>query len=278
MTPFGKKQTHERLREVVRVREVSLNDIGPKFEQHAAGSLVIDQEVQRPLTPSRARKIAREFDPTLVGVFLVSEREDGKKVLIDGQHRHAAINELGLGDMLVPCEVHRGLGLKQEAALFAGRNDAQKPNPFDRFDKGLLAQNPQCVRIAETLDRYGLRVARGKTTNGVCAVMALYSLDNYSGDVLDRTVRIIRFAWSLDPDAFDGHILRAVGLIIKKFDENVNDDRMIERLRKGIGEPTNLISMARKPARGRSKAHVMAEEIITQYNMRLSDRNKLGAI
>lgn len=259
--------------------QLGTSDVGPKFERIRAGELSIDPKVQRKLTPGRSRKIAREFDPIKLGVFLVSRRSDGSLIVIDGQHRLAAINELAMSDLPVNCEVYEKLAIHEEASLFTGRNDSQKPSPFDRFDKGLIARDPQCVRINSTLANHQFKVTAGKTTNGVCAVNALIALDNYGGDILDRTIRIVRAAWPMDADAVEGNILRAVGLVLSKYPDAVDDNRMKERLQKTIGTPAYLLSQVKRRSNvGRSKAQIMGEEIIAAYNQRLSAKNKLGAL
>lgn len=257
--------------------EVFLSGSAPSFEKVKAGVLSIDPLVQRKLSPSRARRIAKEFNPLIVGTLLVSKRADGKQVVIDGQHRLSAINELGYSEMLVQCEVHEGLTIEDEAALFNGRNDAQKPGPFDRFDKGVLSKDETCLRIKDVLSAHGLRVVRGRTVNGVCAVNALVQIDGYGNDVLTRTLAVARSAWPMDLDSTEGNVLKAIALVINKYPETVNDSRLVEKLTKTIGKPSHLLGVAKSRSTiGSSKAQIMAEEIIAAYNQRLSSKTKLA--
>jgi hypothetical protein len=96
--------------------------------------LRIDPTINRPLNRQRVHTIAEKFDPDAIGVLTVSVRPDGTYLLLDGQHRLAALRQAGWdGQQKVPCDLRHGLSQVQEVALFVKLNNTAKPKYIHRF-------------------------------------------------------------------------------------------------------------------------------------------------
>ena len=96
------------------------------------------------------------FNPKLLGVLTASEREDGERVLIDGQHRLATVMEVE-AITYVNCLMFRGLTPQDEARMFVELNDECKhTNQKDRWKAMLAAENIDYIAANECLTRHGI--------------------------------------------------------------------------------------------------------------------------
>src|SRR5262245_7968887 len=86
-----------------------------RFAMVPLDRLFIDADYQRPLT-SFVEEVTRDYDPAKVGTLLVSERDDGRYAVFDGQTRMEAMKRNGEPD--APCLVYSGLTEAEEAQLF----------------------------------------------------------------------------------------------------------------------------------------------------------------
>src|SRR5256885_16921269 len=100
----------------------------------------------------------KAFDPDLLGVPDVSQRDDGTYIVLDGQHRREILMQIGWGDKKVQCRVYHGLTIDQEARIFLGRNDSRKPSPVARFLAAGQAYKPEAVAINAIVEHIGWRV------------------------------------------------------------------------------------------------------------------------
>src|SRR3954470_15881352 len=98
----------------------------PLFTHIQIGELVTDQTVQRSLDMRRVNEIVRTFHVEAVGTWTISEREDGTKHTIDGQHRTAALKVKGYDDDYeVPALLYTGLSRADEARMFREHNNTK---------------------------------------------------------------------------------------------------------------------------------------------------------
>lgn len=76
---------------------------------------------QRPVVPSRLRKLTQRFDPAMMGEILAVREDDGSLTVLDGQHRVELAK--ALGQPSVKAEVLTGVSDADRGRLFLGRND-----------------------------------------------------------------------------------------------------------------------------------------------------------
>lgn len=203
-----------------------------------------DPTYQRPIDQQRVRRMGREFDPDALGTIEVSRRPDGQYFIIDGQHRIAALFEIGWADQKVPCLVHYNLSIKEEAKIFRLRNNAVKPNSFSMFRAELAEGGAEAADIDKTVRRCGLEVAVGGSKGNVQAVSALRKVYNNTGGlVLERTLRCITTAWGRDSSNFQADLLVSIGLVLKRYGTSLDRDRLAAVL--ATTTPINLLASAR---------------------------------
>jgi hypothetical protein len=172
---------------------------------------LITGEYQRNLRPVRVKKLARNFDPRLCGVLLVTER-NGNIYLIDGQHRAAAAIAAGRNDVPIPCLVVDASTYEEEAELFIAANNRSTTVPVttgEIFHARVEAGDPTAIevlRIAEEVGLYlDLHMRRDSTLDGaVRAIATLVRIYRVGGpehlrDVLETITRAFgnrRSAWT----------------------------------------------------------------------------------
>lgn len=240
--------------------------------------LQIDRRVQRKvINKGHANKIAREFDPAGFRYLTVSRRDNGSYVVVDGQHRMAALRILGHDDgTLVPCDVRQGLNLQQEAALFRLLNTMKKPGALDGFLVRVVEGDPVANDITRIAANAGWEI--GTTNPGhIAAVDALESV--YSGrglrrctkgpkpEALKATLQIISIAWGTDARGPVAVILKGIGAVCRR-DEGALDVRsMGDKLARFPGGPAGLIGKAKSFSVGTTNiSSAVSFTVVQLYN------------
>src|SRR5215467_8022823 len=123
------------------------------------GRLKVDHSYQRQLDDGWVERLAANWRPDFAGVLLVSSRDNGEMVVLDGQHRLAAVRTLLARHAEISeslwAEVYFNLSVEGEASIFMGRNNQKSVHIIDRFRARVRAGEPTAVRIADTLKRHG---------------------------------------------------------------------------------------------------------------------------
>lgn len=248
----------------------------PIIEMLAPNDLRIDARPQRPFDEAHANRIARKFDPTLVGLLQVSRRPEGYYV-IDGQHRRAAAIMVERGDVPLPCYVVDGLAVADEAHRFVGINaTAKKPHTLDTFRVRVVAEDPAAVEITNILDAAGLRLevsGLDGTITAIAAVEAVYfgrgtkKLGEPNPELLIDVLAVLGDAWGKDRDAYDSTIIKAMGVLLGRHGGRINKERLAHLLAKS-GTAAQLIGRAKSLGDAtRKSAPVAAVQVMTEiYN------------
>jgi hypothetical protein len=189
-----------------------------------ANELSIDLRVQRELDYRRVSKVAANWNDLMVGVLTVSERADGTKVVLDGQTRLMALR-LVCGDpetnSPVLVQVHTGLTLQEEAAIFLEHNDRKSVTPLDRFRIALVAQEQWALDIADIAAVHGWYVqgapvpeevfGKARRFSAITAAEKIYKLDE--GESLNRVFDTIVNAWPKESGTVGTETLNGFGLM-----------------------------------------------------------------
>lgn len=106
------------------MNKIDASILHPDAEYLSAFDLRLDYRYHRMLMPYLTTHIVEIFREVLFGPLQVNRRSDGDLVIMDGGHRWmAAIMMAGMReDMLVPCDIHEGLTLPEEALMFGRFN------------------------------------------------------------------------------------------------------------------------------------------------------------
>lgn len=218
----------------------------------------IDRDVQRALNSSHPI-FKSIFDPDEFGVGIISKREDGSLVVLDGQHRTAHGIKSGFGHHEFLFFVHDGLTKDQEAAIFLAAQDRRvRVQAIDVFRLSVVAGSERHIAIIKILESFGLQVAGHQREGGVAAVASLLRIYDeklkvprpeaptaaQKGQLLSRTLHVLTSAWAKERDAFDGALLDSVAAFLLKSGVTVDGHGLSKRLAKA-GTPARIIGKIR---------------------------------
>lgn len=245
----------------------------PRIETVAAERLRIDAKVQRQLIPARVKVLAAKLDLDALGIFTVSEREKGDQVVLDGQHRLAALLSHDMGEWEVLCHIYRGLSEAQEAAMFRRLNDTRKITPYDDFSKGLVEGDQECVAINAIASAHGLDVRHSGRDGAITCITKLRQLyishnGVPNGAILDDTLAVAIEAWGHRYSAVEKNVLGGIALVLRTYGEELQRSTLIEKLAKFKGGPSGVLGKARllKEVRSASIERLVAALIVQTYN------------
>lgn len=244
-----------------------------------ADKLFADQQnYQRDLEAPRVEKMVAEFDSQLVGVLKVSERDDGRYAILDGQHRWAAVclaHPDAAAAHLV-CEVHTGLSVEDEARLYYEIDlKRKKLSWIARWRARRGTGDPSVLAIEEVLARHGLKVDPSPHDGNIRAAKSLETIVDQLGDLqmLDNVLVVFTSAYGRAYDAYDGTIMHGVALVLANYDlDEIDLDRLV----------TQLADMTPRQLRARAKSmreihrgtepRLCAAVIVERYNSRPGGR------
>lgn len=209
-------------------------------------------EHQRDLSKAAVNKIARDFDPDMLGALTVTRR-GGINYLLDGQHRLAAIRDvLGWADQNVPCIVYEGLDDQQEAKLFNGQapGNRRQLSKLHALYVAFQAGDPDAIRLNGTVERSGLVIGwlkGGAANDSVVAVGALQDVARTLGHYrLGTILDLLRAGLGPQGRAYSGDLIRGMGAFLVRYEDTYSRDEMIERLRRaGLDAVTRQASNIR---------------------------------
>jgi hypothetical protein len=218
------------------------------------------------------------FDPSKLGIPIVSERADGTRVWLDGQNRGALLKLVGWGDQSIDCKVFRGLTVKQEAALFLGHNDNRRVGTVYQFLARVTAGDPTAVAITEIARGIGWRIADQNGPETITAVAALEKV--YQGDLrepvegyapgwaLQRTLSTITDAWGFKSETPNGEIIKGVGALFNRYLDGIDSIALIKKLASYPAGPAGLLGDARgrRQYQGGSVSACVSESVVDLYN------------
>jgi hypothetical protein len=219
-------------------------------------AVIVDQRVQRTEGPDQRRvdKMASMFNPDALGVLILSEREDGTLVCLDGMHRCLSARKAG-HTALMEAKVFTGLTLAEEASLFLLYNDKKDPSAVSKFNTRVVAEDPVAQDIDRIIRSHGWRVATSTHPGCINAINKAEDVyrtgagsvaNGVHPEILDRVLSIITAAWGHDQHGVHQAILAGMGQVIGRFGTKVDSDKMIAEIR-GT-RPETIIGSARSMA------------------------------
>lgn len=241
--------------------------------------LKVDHRYQRRLDDAWVDRLSDRWQAALAGVLLVSSRDDGDLIVLDGQHRLAAVRKL-LADHAdvnesLWAEVYFGLTLEDEAAIFMGRNTQKAVHIIDRFRARVVAGEPTAARIDQTLKAHGATwdydSRRGYACVGVLEKVGAWGK-------LDSTIRVLEQAWpngAFADSKRKRQIVEGVGIFVAAAQgrPGYSDDLAVQRLGERVNV-TNLLRLARNESLTSSvnQSVVVARRLRDAYNRNAKNR------
>ncbi len=236
-------------------------------------ALVFDRDYQRAIDPTRIRRIIEEFQSGGLGTVTISLRPDGRRVVVDGQHRVAAVRTVGYQGKLL-CNQYTGLTLADEAAMFLLLNNTKQVAPIDKFRARVIANEPQALAISKVLQAHGWSVKAGGDDGYFAAVAAAEKVYAGAGvlkrgehpELLGVVLSTIVGAWGHSPKGAHNLIVSGLGQLYGRYLEQVDTGKVVSELAKMT--PHMLIGKANalKEARGGTVASALAEVVTGLHN------------
>lgn len=219
---------------------------------------------QRQFSQAWADKLAADFRLEGMGFPVVNLR-GGYYYVIDGQHRVAALKKLGFENDTVQCEVYQGLGPSEEAELFLERNNNKAVLAYDKFNKAVVAGRADESVIERIVRGNGLTISKSGT--GISATAALRKVYDRQGEIgLGRVLRIVRDAYGAA--GFKSHVMDGISLALHRYDGQIQDQVLTERLATNLGGLNGLLNTAEKTraALGQPRSQCVAATAVSIYN------------
>jgi hypothetical protein len=247
-----------------------------RYEWIHKDKLTVDTEYQRVLKQPRVVKMRRDWNPNLCGALVISQRDDGSNVVIDGQHRHAGSPD-GTEFM---CQILTGLTQEKEAEIFLRRNQSQvKPTVLDEYRAGLVARLEPYVTVDRVVTSRGLVITQSQQSNGISSVRTLLRIvagrkDGTGDQALGQTLDVILTGLGQNKNSWHHYVLGGVGYLVVR-----NPHIDVERLAGVVSRYNHmqLRSMAQKitmGGQGTGLEEALAAVLANAYNSRLTNQKK----
>ena len=225
------------------------------------------------------KKIKEGFDPSRIGVPIVSRRKDGTQVWLDGQNRSELMRRAGWGDQKIQCRVFTGLTVAEEADLFLGHNDNRQVKVVYKFLARVTSGDEDAVAINAIVQSFGWKIhdqIGGKSITAVKSLERIFHGDRHTDDTmapgraLQRTLRVVTEAWGYKSEAVNGDVLLGIGSIFNRFGDVVDLKILVKKLAEFPAGPSGLLGKARglRQYQGGTVAHCVAETVVNAYNAR----------
>lgn len=202
----------------------------PEIQDVPVRKMTVSEAAQRRFRPHRMKDFV-PFDMDMIGVPVVSMRE-GKYFVVDGQHRVAAIREniVNAESISIRCKVYFGLSERQEAELFLFYNNSMPVRTLDKFRVAVTAGHDEQVAITEAVESAGFRIAASSAPGGINCVAVLQKIYSRAGaSIIARSLKVI--ADTFGEIAVDGPLMNGVAHVLQRYDGQIRDAMIVERLR-----------------------------------------------
>lgn len=202
-----------------------------------AGDLKIDPRYQRSPHHEQVTKIKRNFNDKFFGCLMVSARQDGSQMAIDGQHRLIAVRELFGPDYPVACLVHLDLTYEDEVSIFNAMNgDRKHLKHIVIFNNKLQIGDADATAIVAILDECGFRLtkkAKATATNEIKAVRLVEKLYRVGGaDGLKEVLTLVQEAWPDEQGRNKSDIFLGLHTFLSAYrdHEGLSRERLVKQL------------------------------------------------
>jgi hypothetical protein len=242
----------------------------------AIDRLTIDPAVQRVegLDNIRVNRMVTEFDDGLLGTLIVSERADGRLVVLDGMHRVETCRRRGFTG-LVECKVFTEASLADEYALALGYNDSKLVSAITKFNWRVGAGEKEASEIASVLGDHQWRVTQSSVPGSLTAISATERVYRNGGgtvtegrhpDLLSRVIEVLTVAWEWDNRSVDAALILGVAQLFGRFGASVDDKKLINEMQ--ATRPGVLIGRAKtlRDAQGGSLPAAVAKILVGMHN------------
>lgn len=232
----------------------------------------------RPLREGDVRAIATAFDPDRLGAIAVWSRPSlyagrGRYVIVDGQHRAAAVKLMGYDDQKVPCLLYEGLTMETAAELSLGLQERRNLHALDKHRAALAAHDRRAVDVDKIMHYCGLVLTYTtgpSDRDRVAAVGTINHVWDRMGDGLERVLNVCAGSWGRTSQGFASGVLKLVMTVMCAHNGEVDDAHLIETL--ATRSPAQWIARDAVPRRPLSS---IAQDVIIEYNKKARGSHRL---
>lgn len=243
------------------------------FKVIKVADLKIDRSYQRDLDEDRVVAMAAAFQRELLGVPVVTSRGNGEVYVIDGQHRRALAERVGLTDML--CRIVTCKSIQDEARLFLDLNGlVAAVQAYAKFHARITAREPIAIAINTIVEAEGLRLCPYKVDRGVTAVRALEKVHTKYHN-LPRVLHVLTMWLDGDPSAYDGTIVYDVGSFLHEH-KDARESRLVDALRAVSARDLKRKVKAMKIDLGGTRPEAALRALRAIYNEKLRGKHRLN--
>lgn len=231
-----------------------------------ASLMQVSHHAQRPFRKAHAVKIAAEFDPDVMGIPVLSFR-DNVYWIMDGQHRIEAARMNDYGDYAFQCDVYEGLTEQEEAQMFRRLNDSKNVTAYDDFRIATFGGEEPQLSITKAVEKLDLRVSQGGS--GISAVGSLMAAWNQVGEAnFVRAMRILRDGFDYDVLAFKAEMIRGMAMFVQRYGSHLKDENLIKKFKEMRGGPNKVMQKAAsiQLSTDRGLPDCVASAIVGVYN------------
>lgn len=219
-----------------------MRHFGKKFEQVLIEKLLVDLEYQRNLNYGRAKKIAKEFNPVGVGAILVHKRSDGSYVILDGQHRTAAMKILGFTK--IDCDVYEGMTPQEEALAFEYYQLGKPQNRLQRFKSSVAGGNETSIKIKNIVERLGHQIHSEITGDGIKSYATIEMIYKNSGENgLIMVLSLINKIFPGEKNVVSKNMMHGMYLFLSAYLGKFDEKTLVRKLK--LATANGVLSQAR---------------------------------
>ncbi len=190
---------------------------------------VEDGGYQRPLSEARVDDLEEKFDAGEAREIWVSERADGSRWILDGQHTWAVLKRKGYTQW--PTRVFFNLSIPEEARRFAEyQSNTRKIPGVVQFNAEVIAKDPTAVALDRILTDFYLRISSSKLRYkdnylGVNSRAVFQKIYELGGEyTLREVLQLAIDSWGQSTSSFLGRVLQGMGYLFV-YSESAQFDR-----------------------------------------------------
>lgn len=238
---------------------------------------------QRKTSEIKIKNLVRNFDWKAFGFVIVNIR-DGKKYVVDGQHRIVAAARMKFKE--VPCIVYEDFTVEEEAILFincqVNRNSVKS---FEKYQALYTAGDKKTHEIQEVMEKYGIKPCNNgsqRKKGYINSIGILYRIyDSKGRNWLDTILKIITLIWKYkdntwDKDALTSNMISGMYIFLNRTYNQLNEKKFIEKMKRIPARKVLNTANRNTATYGKTKASNVARAILEEYNNR--NQYKLNVI
>ena len=263
-----------------------LEDPPYRLEKVELRALQVDVLYQAPVSAEHLKEMRDNWNPQLLLPIVVNRRVDGRLMVIDGQHRMEAAQQIYGPSVEIEAMVYDGMTVSEEAQLYYRLNTAVRRKTLRAiFHARLAAGEPTALSIKAVVEECGFVLSvnehQGTPVNGIRAVGGLDLFCRVGGvEHLRAMLTILRDAWG---DHTEGEtaveVLWALHMMLLTHAGQFDRASLVERLKEE--EPKRIIAAGRRfryNKRMSQRGYYTYKALVEIYNSRRSDKNKLDVV